>query len=171
MAKRPQKNSPPDWLRSSPWIIGRGNVTADASSQATVDPKELREFLRLRGPADTIGALVPGSRGRRKWKWINKNSPFIPRITRLMKGRKARQPEVYYRLVELPKIGRKGGDHAAELGAADLIRVLDLAEILLTKNGLFQREVISEIHRRWHEHYPNTKRPARRSISRHLTGK
>jgi hypothetical protein len=170
MAKQPPKNSPPDWLRSSPWIIGRGNVTADASTQATVDPKELREFLRLRGPADTIGALVPGSRGRTKWKWINKKSPYLPRIA-LMWDRKDRQPELYYRLVTLPEIRGKGGDKIANKADLDLKRVLRLAEILEHQEMLFKREIASAIYREWHKHYPNTKRPTPRSIRRHLTGK
>lgn len=128
--------------------------------------------MRLRGDGDRIGELVDGSRGRKKkWKLNNKNSPFLPQVTRLVRGKKEQQPELYYRLAKLPEMRIKGSTVMASRADPTLKRAICLKEILLAEEMLFDREIVSAVFHRWNDHYPHTEQPSRRTISRHLNGK
>lgn len=172
MAKKSKKDLQPKWPQSSPWIIGRGNVTAEPNTQSDEDKLALEEFTRQRGKGDKIGELVDGSRRRKKkWKWNNKKSPFLPQITRLLEGRKEQQPELHYRLVKFPELRSKGSNVVANRADPTLKRVLCLKEILQEQEMLFDRELVTAILHRWNDHYPHTDTPSRRTISRHAKGK
>ncbi len=127
---------------------------------------------------DRIAELVPGSR-ERKWKWVNRKSPFLPFVAavlsrpaigvglRLVSDR----PQLFYRLVKLPELQNKGGNTTAGKGVIDMQRAMQLAESLRRTGMVDERKITSAVWARWAQHYPNTKRPSRRAISRHLTGK
>ena len=172
MAKDSKKDDLPGWANSSPWFIGRGNVTAEANKLTDEEKLALEKFVRLRGEGDKIGELVDGSRGRtKKWKWNNKNSPFLPQITRLVEKRKDRQPELHYRWIKFPEMRSKGSTATGNKADPTLKRVLCLKEILQKQEMLFDRELVTAILNRWNDHYPHTDTPSRRTISRHAKGR
>lgn len=127
---------------------------------------------------DRIAELGSGSRGRIKWIWVNKQSPF----RRVLEGLARRSPagclaipnsqlEALYRLATQPKNRYMGGDSTAGKAAKEELLILALADKLRATGEIEESKITTTILERWNSHYPDTKRPSRRTISRKLTGK